>query len=97
VPLRLAGEDAECEKKPSRLIAVVGVKAWKGYVRYSRVKPLKSRYSERILAAVSTVKPRRILSIFVVGRRDIASLIDIMVSACLRPASEESSPLSSLV
>ena len=59
MPIRLAGEDAECEKKPGRLIAVVGIKAWKGYVRYSRVKPPKSnRYSERILAAVSTVKPR---------------------------------------
>lgn len=80
------------QEEPSRLVAVIVVRAWKGCVKYIRIKPSKksgNRKEREKSRTLYILKPRRTLSIIIVGRRDIASLINSMVVTYLRPASSE--------
>lgn len=81
------------DEKSGRPVAVMVVKAWKGCVKSLRIRGKNSstgRNKGKGIHVETRIEPRRILSIFVVGRRDIVSLINIKVLASLRPASIES-------
>lgn len=75
------------ESKPGKAITVVGLRAWKGCTIRYRIKPKTS--SRKRNQAKTTMEPRRVISVFIVGRKDIASIINTLISAYLRRASVE--------
>jgi len=81
------GASKNNESKPGRLVAVIGMRAWKGCAKYYRIRQGGGKTREPRL--VITMKPRRVISMFVVGRRDIASIVSILMTAYLRQASIE--------
>ncbi|MEM0378960.1 MAG: hypothetical protein QXU53_06515 [Thermosphaera sp.] len=80
-------ERANLNENNDRVIAIVGLRAWKGCVKRYRIRS-KTNNHERALATI-TMKPRRVVTIFVVGRKDVVSTFNILISAYLRTAGME--------
>ncbi|MEM1907455.1 MAG: hypothetical protein QW562_06425 [Thermosphaera sp.] len=80
-------ERANLNENNDRVIAIVGLRAWKGCVKRYRIRS-KTNNHERALATL-TMEPRRVVTIFVVGRRDVVSTLNILISAYLRTAGME--------
>ncbi|MEM3806097.1 MAG: hypothetical protein QXV08_08585 [Desulfurococcus sp.] len=80
------GTSKNNESKPCRLVAVIGMRAWKGCAKYYRIRQVGEKREPRL---ITTLEPRRVISMFVVGRRDIASIVSILMNTYLRQASIE--------
>ncbi|MEM3975089.1 MAG: hypothetical protein QW320_12035, partial [Ignisphaera sp.] len=80
------GTSKNNESKPCRLVAVIGMRAWKGCAKCYRIRQVGEKREPRL---ITTLEPRRVISMFVVGRRDIASIVSILMNTYLRQASIE--------
>ncbi|MEM5833681.1 MAG: hypothetical protein QXF04_04030, partial [Candidatus Aenigmatarchaeota archaeon] len=83
-----SGASKNNESKPGRLVAVIGMRAWKGCAKYYRIRQGGGGKKGEPGLEI-TMMPRRVISMFVVGRRDIASMVSILMTAYLRQASIE--------
>ncbi|MEM4959031.1 MAG: hypothetical protein QXX12_04050 [Nanopusillaceae archaeon] len=80
------------ESKPSRVVAVIGIRVWKGCVKRYRIRSEVDkghRRERRKPKPIIKMEFRRVFSISIVGRRDVAGIVNILLTAHLRQASEE--------
>jgi len=80
------------ESKSGRVVAVIGIRVWKGCVKRYRIRSEADkghRRERRKPKPIVEMESRRVFSISIVGRRDVAGIINILLTAHLRQASGE--------